>query len=148
MNIKTIADAVATTVGTVTANGETATATASLPNQVAKLALLVYPPSGNLALWMGPHLNAHLTFPVKLLRDPVNMPARTDALLAWATALWPLPQSNYDLGVAGVIEAKVTDIRIEIDGEQYASIDGTRAQFDVVELTVDVHVYELTTVNP
>lgn len=148
MNFKTIGDALATTIGTVTAYGETATATASLPNQVGTLALLVYPPTGDLGHLMGSHLNAHLTFPVKLLRDPVNMPTRTDALLAWATALWPLPQTNYDLGVSGVLQAEAQSIRIEIDGETYASIDGTRSVFDVVELTVDVHVYELETITP
>lgn len=148
MDFSTIGTALASTFGTVTANGETATATAQLPNQVAKLALLVYPPTGDLGLLMGTFTNAHLTYPVKLLRDPVDMPSRTAALLAWATAIWSLPLTNYDLGVAGVIEARPTDIRIEIDGEQYASLDGTRAFFDVVELTVDVHVYELTTVTP
>jgi hypothetical protein len=146
MDFKVIGTALATTIGTITAAGETATATASLPNTVAKLALLVYPPTGNLDFLMGgPHLNAHLLWPVRLLRDPLDMPARSDALLDWATALWPRPQSDYDLGVPGVLEAQADSIRIEIDGQQYASVDGTFARFDVVELIVDVHVHELAT---
>jgi hypothetical protein len=144
MNIKTIADALAARFVNVTAYGETATATASLPNNVSTLALLVYPPEVDLAYLMGgPKLNAHLTFPVRLLRDPLSVPERTDALLAWATALWPLPQQNFDLDVAGVLEAQATHIRIEVDGQSYAGV-----LFDVVELTVDVHVYELTTFTP
>jgi hypothetical protein len=141
MNIKTIADALAARFVNVTAVGETAPATASLPNNISTLALLVYPPEGDLSYLMGgPKLNAHLTFPVRLLRDPLSVPERTDALLAWATVLWPLPMGNFDLDVAGVIEAETTHIHIELDGQSYAG-----ALFDVVELTVDVHVYELVT---
>jgi hypothetical protein len=148
MDFKAIATALASTIGTVTVGAETATATARLPNSVGILALLVYPPEGDLSFLMGPMLNAHLLFPVRLLRDPTSVPDRTDALLDWATALWPKPQSNYDLGVTGVIEAQAQSIRIEIDGQQYSSIDGTFARFDVVELMVDVHVYELATFVP
>jgi hypothetical protein len=146
MDFRTIGTALATTIGTITVGSETATATAQLPDSVGKLALLVYPPIGDLSFLMGgPMLNAHLNYPVKVLRDPLGVPARTDALLDWATALWPKPQANYDLNVAGVIEAQATNIRIEIDGEKYASVDGTFGVFDVVEMTVDVHVYELAT---
>lgn len=148
MDLKAIATALATTIGTITVGDETATATARLPNKVSKLALLVYPPTGDLSFLMGPFLNAHLTFPVRLLRDPLSVPARTDAILDWATALWPKPQSNYDLGIPGVIEAKAESLRVEIDGHKYSSVDGTFAVYDVAELMVDVHVYELTTLTP
>jgi hypothetical protein len=144
MDFRTIATALATTIGTLTVGSESATATAKLPNQVGKLALLVYPPETDLSFLMGgPMLNAHLVFPVRLLRDPLDVPARTDALYDWATALWPKPQANYDLNVTGVLDAEATTIRIEIDGEKYSSVDGTYAVFDVVEMMVDVHVYEL-----
>lgn len=147
MNLRTIATALATTIGTLTVGDETATATARLPNTVSKLALLVYPPEGDLSFLMGPHLDAHIRFPVRLLRDPINMPARSDALLDWATALWPRPLTNYNLDVPGVVEAAPVSIRVEIDGEEYASVDGTLAPFDVAELIVDVHVYELTAIT-
>jgi hypothetical protein len=145
MDFKAIGTALATAIGTITVGAETATATAQLPDSVGKLALLVYPPEGDLSFLMGPMLNAHISYPVKLLRDPLGVPARTDALLDWATALWPKPQANYSLNTAGVLTAEATSIRIEIDGEKYASVDGSFGVFDVVELTVDVHVYELAT---
>jgi hypothetical protein len=142
VNIKTIADALAARFVNVTAYGETATATASLPNNISTLALVVYPPEGDLSYLMGgPKLNAHLTFPVRLLRDPLSVPERTDALLAWATVLWPLPNGN--LGVTGVLTAESTHIHIQIDGQSYGGV-----LYDVVELTVDVHVFELTTFTP
>jgi hypothetical protein len=141
MDFRTIATGLATAIGTITVGTDTATATARLPNGVNKVALLVYPPEADLSFLMGgPMLNAHLLFPVRLLRDPLSVPERTDALLDWATALWPKPQANYDLNVAGVIEAQATAIRIAIDGQQYGGM-----LFDVVEMTVDVHVYELAT---
>jgi hypothetical protein len=149
MDFKTIATNLATAIGTITIGTDTATATARLPTNVGALALLVYPPETNLEFLMGgPMLNAHLVFPVRLLRDPLDVPSRTDALLDWATALWPKPQANYDLNVAGVIEAEAKSIRIAIDGQQYSSVDGTFIPFDVVEMMVDVHVYELATFTP
>jgi hypothetical protein len=144
MDFRTIATNLATAIGTITVGTDTATATARLPNTIGRLGLLVYPPTTNLSFLMGgPSLNAHLLFPVRLLRDPLDVPSRTDALLDWATALWPKPQANYDLNVAGVIEAQAKTIRIEIDGELYAL-----QPFDVVEMMVDVHVYELATFSP
>ena len=151
MNLKTIADGIAARMASVTAtNGgvtETATATASLPNQVAALALLVYPPTGSLNLIMGPRLDDQYDFPVKLLRDPLTVPDRTDWLYAWATALRVAVQTSFSLGISGVTQSQTTDIRLEIDGEKYASIDGTFAIFDVVELTVRVWVLENTTIG-
>lgn len=144
MDFRTIGTALATAIGTITVNGESATATARLPNTVNALALLVYPPVSDLSFLMGgPMLDAHILYEVKLLRDPLDVPARTDMLLDWATALWPRPKANYTLGVAGVLDAEATHLRIQIDGESYGG-----GLYDVVEMTVDVHVYELATFTP
>lgn len=151
MNLQTIANGVAARFVNVTAtNGsetETASATADLPDTVAKLALLVYPPEGDLAVNMQPYLNDHYRFAVRLLRDPLSMPARSRWLYAWATAMRPLVQANVNLDVAGVVEAQAVSMRVAIDGQQYSSTDGTYRLFDVVELIVDVHIYEQTTVG-
>ena len=144
MDLRTIATGLATTIGTLTVGSESATATARLPNQIGTLALLVYPPEGDLSFLMGPKLNAHIVFPVRLLRDPTDVPSRTDALLDWATVLWPRGQSSPGVIAAGV-ESESTFIRIEIDGQKYSRVDDTFATFDVVELLVDCHVYENTT---
>jgi hypothetical protein len=150
MDLKVIADAVAARfVNVVATNGtetETATATADLPNQVVKLALLVYPPTGDLGLIMGPKLDDHYIFPVRLLRDPLNVPSRSQWLYAWATAMRTRVQQNIDLDVAGVAEAQVTAMRAQIDGHTYGQ-GSAAALFDVVEVMVDVHVYELTTIG-
>jgi hypothetical protein len=149
VNLKTIADALASVVGTVTAtNGtdtESATATADLPNQVGRLALLVYPPTGTLNIVMGPRLDDQYDFPVKLLRDPLDMPARSQWLYAWATALRGRVQTSWSLGVSGVTQAQVVAMRVEPDGERYAGPSNTPGGdfFDVVELTVRVSVWEL-----
>lgn len=143
MDLGAIATGVATTIGTVTANGETATATAQLPNQVAKIALLVYPPTGPLEIGVGRMRNDHYRFPVRLLRDPLDMPARSDAMYAWFTALRDLVERDMDLGLAYVVKATVIGMRIEPDGESYADALGAYKPFDVVEMLVDVHVREV-----
>jgi hypothetical protein len=153
VNLKTIADGIAGRFVAVTAtNGadtETATATADLPNQVAKLALLVYPPTGALNIVMGPKLDDQYDFAVRLLRDPLNTPNRTQWLYAWATAMRTRVQTSWSLGIAGVTQAETKDMRVEIDGEKYSSVDGTFMTFDVVELTIRVWVWELAGgVNP
>lgn len=149
MNLKTIADGIAARfVNVVATNGtatETATATASLPNQVATLALLVYPPTAaDLSLNMGRTLDTY-DFMVKLLRDPTDVPGRTDWLYAWATALRPLVWTQFTLGIAGVTQAAAESMRVEVDGEKYASVDGTFGVFDVVEIIVRVQVFEIAT---
>ena len=149
MNLKTIADGVAARFVNVTAtNGsatETATATADLPNQVGKLALLVFPPErAELSLNMGRALDAY-DFTVRLLRDPLSVPERSQWLYAWATALRPLVWQGFTLGIAGVTQAESTTMRVELDGQKYSSVDGTFADFDVVEITVRVQVFENAT---
>ena len=149
MNLQTIANAIATTLGTVTAtNGtvsESVTASADLPNQVTQLALLVYPPTGSLNIVMGPHLDDSYDFEVRLLRDPLSMPGRTQWLYAWFTALRPLIQTHVSLGVAGVTQAQAVGARLEIEGVRYASPANTPGGdlFDLVELTIRVQVFEL-----
>lgn len=153
MNLKTIADALAARfVNVVATNGsltETATATADLPNQVSKLALLVYPPTGDLNIVMGPRLDDQYDFAVRLLRDPADMTARSQWLYAWATAIRTKVQANVDLDVAGVTQAQAVSMRVAIDGDRYASPLNTTGgdPFDVVELTVRVWVLENTTAS-
>jgi hypothetical protein len=50
MDLAAIATAIATTIGTVTVGSDTATATEQLPNAVGRIALLVYPPVGDLEI--------------------------------------------------------------------------------------------------
>jgi hypothetical protein len=140
VDLGAIATAIATTIGTVTANGESATATARLPDQVAKLALLVYPPVGPLEIGAMKRRNDYYNFPIRLLRDPLTMPARSDAMYAWFTALRDLIETNMDLGMTETKVALVA-MRMEIDGQEYASITGSRDLFDVVELIAQVHVF-------
>ncbi len=152
MNLQTIANALATTIGTVTATSgtetESATASADLPNSVARLALVIYPPTNaDLNIIMGPRYDDQYDFVVRLLRDPVDVPTRTRWLYAWATALRARVQTDFDLGVAGVTQTQSTAMRVELDGEKYASSDGTFADFDVVEMTARVWVLENTTVT-
>lgn len=149
MDFQTIANGIATRFANVTAtNGaatETASATADFPDQVSKLALLVYPPDAStLSLNMGRALDAY-DFHVKLLRDPVGMAGRTAWIYAWATALRPLTWRGFTLGIAGVTQAEATVMRVAIDGENYSSVDGTYGVFDVVDITVVVQVFELAT---
>jgi hypothetical protein len=149
MDLKVIADGIAGRFVSVTAtNGsatETLTATADLPDTVAKEALLVYPPTGALNIIMGPRLDDQYDFYVKLLRDPLTMKARSQWLLAWATALRTRVQTSWSLGIAGVTQAETVAMRAEIDGEKYSSPDGTYRVFDVVELTIRVWVWEIAT---
>ena len=151
MNLKTIADGVAARFVAISAtNGsdtETATATADLPNSITRLALLVYPPTGTLNIVMGPKLDDQYDFYVRLLRDPLNVPNRTQWLYAWATALRVRVQTSWSLGIAGVTQAETVAMRVEIDGEKYASADGVYRDFDVVELVVRVHVFEVATIG-
>lgn len=145
MDLQAIANAIATTVGSITANSETAVCSADLPNSIEKLALLVYPPVGDLEIGIARMRNDHYAFPVRLLRDPVDMPGRTRALYAWATVLRDSVEKNIDLDLAYVARASAMTMRIEIEGQEYASISGSRDLFDVVELIVDVYVREVVT---
>lgn len=148
MDLKVIADALASTFGTMTAtNGsetETAVATADLPDQVAQLALLVYPPeTGSLEIGVSARRNDLYTFMVRILRDPLSTPARTQWLYAWFNAIHDkIITTHIALGLAYVSQAEPVAMRAAIDGQQYSSTDGTYAAFDVVELEVQVMVNE------
>jgi hypothetical protein len=138
MNLKSIADGIAAAFGTLTVNGESATATASLPDDVGRIALLVYPPTGSLDVGTSARRDDVYAFPVRLLRDPLSTPARTAALYAWFNAMRDLVEANIDLGLSYVSYAQPTDCRLAIDGQRYG-LDGL---YDVVELTVQVRVNE------
>lgn len=154
-DLQAVGNALATTVGTQTATSgttsETATATADLPDTVGALALLIYPPdTADLHIITGPKLDDHYAFVIRLLRDPMTMPMRTRMLYAWATVLRTSVQAHYQLGASayGVMQAEARSMRIEPDGQKYASAaSNTVGTFDVVEIEVDVHVYALTTVT-
>ena len=145
MNTKAIADAIAARFSGVTATVAGATEaivvgpTASLPNAISKgPALLVYPPTGVLEVGVSKRRRDVLEFPVMFLRDPLNVPQRTDALYAWADALRDRVEMNMDLDLAYVAWAQPVAMRLELDGETYA---GT--PFDVIEITVRVRLDEV-----
>lgn len=145
MNAKSIADAIATcfvgttvTIGAAT-EGIVVGPTASLPNAIAQgPALIVFPPSGVLDVGVSAWRQDRLRFPVRLLRDPLDVPARTDALYAWFTALRDKVEANIDLGLPTYVAyAQPVSMRIELDGGEYAG-----RSFDVVELLVEVELRE------
>jgi len=137
MDLQAIASGIATRFGTLTVNGESATATAALPNTVNTLALLVYPPTASLEVGATARRDDVYDFPVRLLRDPLNVPTRTTALYAWFNAMRDLVEANVDLGLAYVSYAQPISARMAIDGERYG--DGL---YDVVELVIRVRVNE------
>jgi hypothetical protein len=145
MNLKAIADAIAATfVGTTaTVDGVTEIIaigpTASLPNSIGKAtSLLVFPPTGELEIAMGPRRRDTFDFPVRLLRDPVNYPSRTDWLYAWATAIRDKVETNYDLGLAYVAWAEAVSMAVELDGYTYGD-----SECDEVLLTIRVRLDEI-----
>lgn len=148
MDLKVIADALAAQFTSVSATfagrTETLTATASLPDSI-DLALLVYPPTGSLSLNVGTQRDDEYDFPVRLLRDPLSMPGRSDALYAWFNALRDKAEANMDLGLSYVQWVRVIASRMEPDGQPYSFSDGSFRQFDVVELIHRVKVREFVT---
>ena len=147
MNTKAVADAIAGRFTGITANGQGIAIgpTASLPNSINRgPALLVYPPTGELGIGVSKLRTDILTFAVRLLLDPLDVPSRTNALYAWYDAMRDRIEGNMDLDLAYVAWAKPTNVRLDLDGQPYAG-----ALFDVVELLVDVRFNEVvTTVSP
>ena len=144
-DLKATADAIAARfVGVTTSTGETLAAapTASLPNTVGKGPLcLVYPPSGVLDVVTSRIRRDELDFPVKLLFDPIDVPTRTDALYRWYNATRDLVEGDMDLGLPAYVSwARLVDVRIEIDGEEYGA-----STLDVIEYTVRVHFGDIVT---
>jgi len=160
MNTKSIAAAIAGryTGITATVNGVTEAlvlCTASLPNTVAKgPVILVYPPRGVVGLGspmpLG-HRNDVLTFPVRLLRDPLDVPVRSDALYAWYDAMRDRVEGDMDLGLGAYVKWAETNgpVRLELDGESYAQPGavGGLGTFDVVELPVTVQLDEAVSIS-
>jgi hypothetical protein len=146
MNTLDVADALAArfvgvtaTSGTVTESLVT-TPTARLPNAVSKgPVLLVFPPSGELSVTMRRRADT-LTFTVRLLRDPLNLPERIAWLYAWYDAIRDVIEAQMSLGLAYVAWAQPSSVRIEADGFTYAGV-----LMDVVELDVDVRLDEVIT---
>lgn len=145
-DLKAVADAIALRFLGATAGGKgfASAPTASLPNTLGKGPVcLVYHPTGDLDIGLGKMRNDHFDFPVKILIDPLNVPARSDRLYAWYTATRDLVEGKLELGLSYVKWARLTDVRIEIDGEKYGD-----NIFDVVEYTVRVLIIEpVPTVN-
>ena len=79
-----------------------------------------------------------LTFTVRLLRDPLNLPERVAWLYAWYDAIRDLIEGQITLGLAYVAWAQPTGMRIEIDGFTYAGV-----LMDVVEIDVTVRLDEI-----
>jgi hypothetical protein len=146
MNTKAIADAIATTFAgtTATSSGITeslSACTATLPNSVAKgPVLLVFHPTGELDISLSRRRDDTLTFPVRLLRDPANVPQRSDFLYAWYDAIRDKVEANMDLDLAYVAWARVDAADVRLDGFTYAGV-----VFDMVELTVSVRLDEVIT---
>lgn len=147
MNTKAVADAIAGRFTGITANGQAIAIgpTASLPNTINRgPALLVYPPAGELAIGVSKLRQDTLTFPVRLLIDPTDVPTRSNALYAWYDAMRDRVEANMDLDLAYVAWAKPVRLRAALDGQSYAG-----SPFDVVELLVEVRFNEVvTTVSP
>jgi hypothetical protein len=142
VNSKAIADAIAAQFTGITANGETIRVgpTASLPNAITKgPALLVFHPTGTLELLMGPRRRDVLDFPVRLLRDPLDVPNRSDMLYAWYDAMRDRVEKKLTLGLAYVAWAKALTVpQIAIDGHLYATV-----LWDVVEIVIQVQLDEI-----
>lgn len=143
MDLRAIADAIALRFVGVTANGETLVSppTATLPNGIPQgPLLLVHPPFGTRDVGVSRQRDDELDYRVTLLRDPEDVPSRTDALYLWAQAIYDKVLENYDLDLVYVSWAKPVDVRVEINGEDYAG-----KKYDVVEMNVRVHVREIVT---
>lgn len=143
VTIKAVADAIAAMYVGLTANGESIGIgpTASLPNSIPTrtVAVLVYPPTAELGISLG-QSDDRYQFPVKILRDPIDVPARTDALYAWLEAgRYAISRhTSLQLGPT-IIEATARGLRAELDGESYGDDDHP---MDVVEWIVEVFIQE------
>jgi len=143
MNSLAIADAIAARFVGLTANGEAliSTPTARLPGTLSNgPVILVYPPTGTLEVGTSARRNDLYTFPVRMLRDPADYPARHVAIYAWFDAMHDLVGQQMQLGLSYVSIAEPVACELAIDQEHYGRL------FDVVELTVEVLVNEHITV--
>ncbi|HEV8697978.1 MAG TPA: hypothetical protein VGQ89_09815 [Candidatus Limnocylindrales bacterium] len=108
--------------------------TALLPNDIAKgPALLVFHPIGVLEVGVSRMRRDELDYPVRLLRDPMDIPTRSRWLYAWIDALRDEVEKHLTLG--GLVEwAHPVALEAEIDGFVFNT-----NPFDLVELMVRVH---------
>ena len=144
-SLLSIAQAIAAQYVGITANGESIGIgpTALLPNVIPPrtVALLVFPPSATLGIIPSAQRDDVYDFPVKILRDPVDVPARSTALYAWAEATRDVIYSHTSIGLGGVIfQALPQSMRMELDGETYGD-----HVYDVVEYSVRVYLNEIIT---
>jgi hypothetical protein len=144
MNTLATADALAARFASLTAtfDGVTealeSTPTSRLPNQLAKgPVILVFPPEGDLGVSLRRRTDT-LAFPVRMLRDPLDLPNRVGWLYAWFDAMRDQIEESISLGLADVAWAQPIETRIEADGFTYAGV-----LYDVVELTVAVRFDEV-----
>lgn len=141
MNSLAIADAIALRFNGLSAGGETASATARLPNTIGGgPIIIVYPPEGELEVGATARRNDLYTFPVRMLRDPVDFPTRTVALYAWFDAMHDLLYQQIQLGLAYVSEAEPVACSLHVAEDGGTKYQGTT--FDTVELLVEVRVNE------
>lgn len=145
MNSKAIADGIAgrftgltATVGSTTEQLKVGP-TASLPNTIGKgPALLVFHPRGTLDLGMSKRRDDHLDYPVRMLRDPLSYPERSDWLYAWYDAMRDKVEENIDLDLPYVAWAKPIAMAAELDVDDFYG-----APYDMVELIVRVKIFEV-----
>lgn len=141
-SIRSIADAIATQYSGITANGESISIgpTSLLPNTIPgrQVALIVLPPSGTLGVAPNAQRDDVYDFTVQILRDPIDVPARTVALYAWLDATRDVIYVHTSLGLGSVIfQALPVSVRCELDGETYGG-----SKYDVVEYVVRVQINE------
>jgi len=146
VNTQAVADALAARFAGVTATYDgvteslTSDPTAMLPNALSKgPVILVFPPEGELVLNLRRRADT-LVFPVRMLRDPLDLPNRIGWLYAWYDAMRDQVGKSMNLGLAYVAWADPTAVRIEADGFTYAGV-----LQDVVELEVAVRLDEVVT---
>lgn len=148
MDVRVVADAIATRfTGATTSAGETfaSAPTASLPNTLNKGPVcLVFHPAGVLDVGVSRLRLDVLDYPVRILMDPLSVPARSDALYRWYNATRDLVEGDIDLSLAYVAWARPVQTRVELDGFTYGMTEQlTPRFFDVVEYIVRVRFNEV-----
>lgn len=116
--------------------------TSLLPNGIAKgPALLVFHPEGVLDVGVSRIRSDTHDFPVRFLRDPIDLPSRSDWLYVWYDALRDRVEMDMDLGLAYVAWARPVSSRVEVGelgGFAYGAVT-----FDLIELIVRVRFDEV-----
>lgn len=146
MNLKATADAIAASYTATTATVGSVTeslvlATASLPNQLPGKGpvLLVFHPTGVLDVGMSRIRRDEYNFPIRLMRDPMSYPERSDWLYAWHDALRDVIRDGSTLGLSYVSWVNIVAADVQLDGARYGGV----VYGDLVELTARVHFGDL-----